>query len=180
VAEKNTVQSVVHKVAMRYTMPYTIGRGYCSIDRRHAMAQRFRQSGKQRLVLLFLTDFDPDGREISRSFARSARDDFGVNTVVPVQVALTAEQVESYGLPPSMKAKVGSAHYKKFVEQHGENVYELEALNPGQLEHLLRAAVDKVIDRDALQAEINNEEQDAAFLAAVRRRVKCALEEWTE
>ena len=58
------------------------------------MAQRFKKSGKDKLVLLMVSDFDPDGEEIAHSFARSMRDDFGVADIHPIKVALTAAQVK--------------------------------------------------------------------------------------
>ncbi len=105
-AEKNTIAPVIRPVAMEYTIPLTSGRGYCSLPPRKAMAERFQRSGKDKLVLLIATDFDPDGEEIAASFARSMRDDFGIEDVAPIKVALTAEQVQRFNLPPVMQAMV--------------------------------------------------------------------------
>ena len=108
IAEKNTVASVLRHTAAKYRLPMVSGRGYCSGPPRHAIAERFRASGKQKLVLLMVGDFDPDGEDICHSFARSMRDDFGIASVHPIKVALTAEQVERVSLPPLMKAKKGA------------------------------------------------------------------------
>src|SRR6185503_10390616 len=59
--EKNTVASAVKAVAMRYCIPMTSGRGFCSLPPRFQMAKRFRASGKEKLILLVASDFDPDG-----------------------------------------------------------------------------------------------------------------------
>ena len=56
---------VVRRVAMDYTIPFTIGRGYCSLPPRRDMAARFRRSGKDKLLLLVLSDFDPEGNDIA-------------------------------------------------------------------------------------------------------------------
>jgi hypothetical protein len=74
--EKNALRTVIETVAREYCIPCTTGRGFSSLSPRYDLALRFRQSGKARLVLLMLTDFDPDGDEIAASFARSLRDDF--------------------------------------------------------------------------------------------------------
>lgn len=169
--EKNTVTGIVRPVASDYCIPMTSGRGYCSLRPRHDMAERFRRSGKDRLIVLILSDFDPDGEEIAHSFVRSMRDDFGIENVQGVQVALTAEQVRELKLPPSMEAKRGSANYKKFVAEHGTNAYELEALPPSTLQKLLRDAVDRALDLDAFNRELDQEKEDAAHLADVRQRV---------
>ena len=91
VGEKNTVGGIIKPVAAKYCIPMTTGRGYCSLRPRYDMQQRFLKSGKEKLIVLFLTDFDPDGEEIAHSFVRSMRDDFDV-PVEGVKVALTAHR----------------------------------------------------------------------------------------
>jgi len=171
VGEKNTVAPIIKPVAARYCIPMTIGRGFCSLRPRFDMAERFRRSGKQRFVLLILSDFDPDGEEIAHSLARSLRDDFDVDEVTPVKVALTADQVDDYDLPPIMQAKETSVNYARFANQHGQNVFELEALDPEDLQAILQETIDRVIDVEAFNHEIDQEKQDAAFLEATRKRV---------
>lgn len=171
VGEKNTIESVIRPVAMDYCIPYLIGRGYSSLAPRHHLAERFKRSGKEKLVLLVLSDFDPEGEDIAHSFARSMRDDFEIENVAPIKVALTSEQVQRMKLPPQMTAKAGSSRRAKFVDRHGENVFELEAMPPDRLQTILRNAIDSVIDRKAFNAEIENEKQDAAYLDGVRRQL---------
>ena len=67
VGEKNTIEPIIRPVAERFCIPMTIGRGYCSLRPRYDIAERFRMSGKERLVLLMLSDHDPDGEEIAHS-----------------------------------------------------------------------------------------------------------------
>ncbi|REK12639.1 MAG: chromosome partitioning protein ParB [Planctomycetota bacterium] len=178
VGEKNTVASILQPVAAEYCIPLTTGRGYCSLPPRYAMADRFEKSGKEKLVLLIVSDFDPDGDEIAHSFARSMRDDFQIEAIQPVKVALTAEQVVAYQLPPNMQAKQSSVHHAKFVERHGsDDVFELEALAPEQLQQILREAIEAVLDREAFDAEVAAERKDAAHLEAVRRTVCQVLSE---
>lgn len=174
--EKNTVRNILQGVAGKYCIPLTTGRGYCSLPPRNDIATRFRKSGKQKLVLLIVSDLDPDGEEIASSFARSMRDDFGIADVHGVKIALTTAQVQKFQIPPGMKAKETSRHHKKFVAGHGENAYELEALKPEQLEQVVTEAIDSVIDRAAFNAELEAEAQDARFLDAARKTVAGTLE----
>jgi hypothetical protein len=67
VGEKNTIGPILRPVAAEFCVPLTIGRGYCSLPPRHAMAERFRKSGKAKLVLLIVSDFDPAGRRGNRA-----------------------------------------------------------------------------------------------------------------
>ena len=177
VGEKNTIGPIIREVAAQYCIPMTLGRGYCSLPPRYEIAERYRRSGKEKLVLLILSDFDPDGEEIAHSLARSMRDDFDVQEVVPIKVALTADQVEEFALPPLMTAKKTSTNYKRFVEKHGDDVFELEAIEPETLQTILAEAIDGVIDVDAFNHEVDAEKADAAFLQSVRYTVHSALED---
>ncbi|MCE9545761.1 MAG: ParB N-terminal domain-containing protein [Planctomycetia bacterium] len=176
VVEKNTVAPIVRPVAARFCLPMTSGRGYCSLPPRAAIAERFQDSGKEKLVLLIVSDFDPDGEAIAESLARSLRDDFDIDDIHPVKVALTAEQVAAYNLPPELKAKTTSSRYRGFTEKFGDDVFELEALPPEELQRIVERAIDAVLDRPAFNAELDAEKQDAAYLEGVRRTVKDALQ----
>jgi hypothetical protein len=175
VGEKNTIESIIRPVAAEFCIPLTIGRGYSSLPPRYEMARRFKASGKEKLILLVLSDFDPEGEDIAHSFARSMRDDFGIGAVVAVKVALTQPQVEEMQLPPLMKAKEKSSRRAKFVDRHGDDVYELEAVHPQRLQEILREAIDGVLDVDRYNAEIEAEKRDAARLDGVRLQVADVL-----
>jgi hypothetical protein len=51
VGEKNTVEASIKGPAMRFCMPYTLGRGYCSLDPRRQMYERFKASGRSKLII---------------------------------------------------------------------------------------------------------------------------------
>lgn len=170
--EKNALRTIVEKVASEYCIPCTTGRGFSSLTPRHEMAQRYRRSGKNKLVLLMLTDFDPDGDEIAASFARSLRDDFDITNIHPVKVALTAEDVRAYDLPSDMDAKVSSPNYAKFLQRYGSTkVVELDAAPVELLQSKLREAIERVIDVQAYNDQIDLERSDSAVIAAHRKVV---------
>jgi hypothetical protein len=54
-----------------------------------------------------------------------------------------------------MKAKKTSSRYDDFVERHGEDVFELEALPPEHLQRILAHTIDRVLKVDAFNAEID-------------------------
>jgi len=131
--------------------------------------RRYKQSGKSKLILLCLTDFDPDGDEIAESFCKSMRDDFGILNIQSFKVALTREDVEKYDLPSDMEAKKSSVNYKKFFERYGSNrAVELDAAPVELLQEKLRGAIESVLDMDEFNAQIKIEEQDAIELKARR------------
>ena len=171
VVEKNTVAGLIKTVCMDFTMKLTSGRGYCSLAPRYELAQRFRASGKEKLIVVMVSDFDPEGESIVESFGRSMRDDFGIDAIHIVKAALTSEQVKEYGLPPAMKVKKDSSRAKGFVAKHGTNVWELEALPPATLQDIVRDAIASVLDMDLFEQEQQAEADDAAKLEAIRKTV---------
>ena len=175
VVEKNTVASIVQTVCMDFTIKMISGRGYCSLPPRYEMAKRFRASGKEKLIVVMVSDFDPEGESIVEIFGRSMRDDFDIATTHIAKAALTAEQVKEYGLPPAMEVKMTSSRAKGFVAKHGSHVWELEALPPKTLQDIVRAAIVSVLDLDAFNAEQRAETVDAVGRKAVRETFQEAL-----
>jgi hypothetical protein len=170
IVEKLTVQSIIEPIARKFCLPMTVGRGYCSIEPRYEMVQRFKQSGKDRLKLLICSDFDPDGEEIAESFARSIRDDFGVKGVQASKILLRQDQCREWKIPHNgMEAKKKSSNYKKFFKKYGENfVFELEAIPPELMQKTVQEAIEGTIDLTAFNQEITNEKQDAATLQTIK------------
>jgi hypothetical protein len=171
VGEKNTIRSILQPIASEYCIPMSSARGYMSLPPRADIAERYHKSGKEKLVLLIASDFDPDGEEIAHSLVRSMRDDFGIRNIAATKVALNAEQVKQYNLPPNTQAKKSSSNYKKFVAKYGMGAYELEALEPAELQRIVREGIRSVLDIDAYNAELEAEKQDWVYLEARRRRV---------
>lgn len=105
------------------------------------------------------------------------RDDFEIEDVHPIKVALNASQVEEYELPPLMQAKKSSSNHKKFVDKFGENVWEVEALALETLQEILTEAIDSVLDLEAFNSELDSEREDSHWLGGVRRTVLQAMRE---
>jgi hypothetical protein len=169
VGEKLTIEGIVRPVAAKFTIPFTIGRGYSSLPPRKKMHDRYRKSSKAKLIILFLGDHDPEGWNIAETFAKSMRDDFGVKDIAAIKVALKPEQVELLGLPPNTDAKPKSSRFKKFAARFGPAAYELEAVPPAMLQEWLDEAVRAVIDIDLFNAQLEQEKQDARTAAAFKK-----------
>jgi hypothetical protein len=133
------------------------------------MLDRFLKSGKEKLVILFLSDHDPEGWDIAETFAGSMRYDFGVCNIAPIKVALKPEQVLELGLPPNTNAKPSSSRFKKFAARFGPAAYELEAVPPGLLRQWLDEMIRSIIRIDRFNAQRELEALDAAKIAAFKR-----------
>jgi len=179
-AEKLTVESIIRPICAEYGLPYMIGRGFPSIDARHELAQRFRASGKNRMILLILTDYDPDGEGIATSLVGSLREDFNLRHVEAVKVALTHQQVEDFQLPYAFDAKPSSARYADFVEKYGPHAWELEAIEATDLQDILRSSIEAVIDQDLFEEEQQAETEDLEKIVAAQKGLVEFMKGWSD
>jgi hypothetical protein len=177
IGEKNTLLPIIEPVCSDYTVPLTIGRGFCSLPPRKQIYDRWRESEKYDLVLVVLSDHDPDGEMIADSLVGYMRDDFRIpaHRIHAVRAALTAEQCQRFNIPADVEAKPSSTNYQRFVKNHGTAGCELEAVPPKQLQLMLRNAIESVLDLDAFSAEQARERADAAEIEVQRKRAMAAL-----
>jgi hypothetical protein len=183
VVEKNTLQNIVQPIASEYCLPMTFGRGQCSTRPIYNIAQRYRKSGKTKLVILAMSDLDPDGDVIAHSIAQRLRDDHKIEAVELFKVALTMTQRRDLELTesPFQKAKESSPNYQRYIETYEtDSVWELEALDPSDLQRLLREAIEAVINRRAFNTEVEAESKDAAHNEAVRETILESLQDELE
>lgn len=169
--EKDGLGRHVAEVASQYCITTTVGRGFASATPRWEMAKRYWNSKKANLVLLILSDFDPEGEVIAETFPRSMRDDFDIDNIVPLKVAISAADVEQYNLPSDMDAKTTSTNYRRFVEAHGTKVAELDAAPIDLLQRKLREAIEGSLDMDAFRVEQEQERKDAAEIRAMKKAI---------
>ena len=176
-AEKNTVASALRDVAAKYTMCMTSGRGYSSLPPRKAMVDRFRESGREKLIVIVVSDFDPEGQDIPNAFGLSLRDDFDIepDRLVIVKAALTHQQTQDLDLHEGQLAKEESARYQRFVDAYGERCWELEAVPTATLREIVEANIRRTLDLDAFNGELAKQKQEQGELNEHRRRVREAL-----
>jgi ParB-like nuclease family protein len=180
IAEKLTVEPIIRPVVRDFRIPLTITRGQSSIPSRYEVFKRFKQSGKDRLALIIVSDFDADGESIARSFPRSLRDDFNIHesNIIPVRAALTKEQVDQLDIFDSGQLpKKSSTNYQPFVKKYGESqkCYELEAVSVETLQEMVRDSIESVIDFELFDKEQKVERQDSLEIDNARQRINLAF-----
>jgi len=110
-------------------------------------------------VLLYAGDHDPSGEDIDRDFTART----GCWDEVR-RVALTAEQVEEYALPPQ-PGKEADSRARSFVERHGRLVQvELDALPPDVLRTLYAHAIAEFWEGDVYEQVVQRESDDRRTL----------------
>jgi hypothetical protein len=117
---------------------------------------------------------DPSGETIANDFLHYlVRDcEMDEEQLTAWKFAITRPQVREFNLPPFFTAKPLDPTRRAFIEKHGDDsVDELDALTPAQLATLLEAAILDVIDVDAYESELAEEERDLEALAQLKRQI---------
>jgi hypothetical protein len=157
--EKDALSGIFEDVIHRYGVTLNVGRGYDGWDSIHNAAVRYGIGGE--ITVLYFGDLDPSGVDMFRSL-RERLAFFGCHPEI-LKVALTAEDVERYALPPAL-TKPTDTRSRAFVIEHGDVAVELDALPVAVLRERLEAEVRDRMDLDALAETLEAEAEDRARL----------------
>ena len=174
--EKNTLYRMLERACTEYYVPLSIGRGFCSIPVWRDMAKRFCESGKERMTLIVVSDYDPEGLELADDAIRSL-ELHGV-PVDGCRIAVTRGQIEDLDLAEDFNpAKESSSRYSAFVERTGgTETWEVEALPPDYLVEQLKAAIEANMDMETYNAICDQEDKDCSELCHIRAQIAGQLE----
>lgn len=167
--EKDALLGVLDAVCPALDVPYFSCRGYTSQSEMWAAAQRLMRWEKEgwTTLLLHLGDHDPSGVDMTRDI--EARLQLFGSTVTVKRIALTMEQVEQYEPPPN-PAKMTDSRAQEYVDQWGDESWELDALDPATLTALIRQAVEEVRDDGAWQVCLDEVKEAKRLLGVVSAR----------
>ncbi|WP_161603339.1 ParB N-terminal domain-containing protein [Blastopirellula marina] len=176
--EKNTLMVMLKRVASEYHIPLSLARGFCSLPVWRNMSERFRRSGKESMVLLIVSDFDPEGLELADDAIRSLRQAPWNIPVEGHRVAVERYQVDELGLAADFNAaKPTSSRFKSFVSRTGsDQSWECESLPPDYLIEQLKAAVEANLDMETFRKVLEQERSDCDELLAIKRQIAGELE----
>ena len=128
-------------------------------------AQRFIcQKNRDSRYIIHLGDHDPSGIDMTRDI-QERLEMFGADVFVK-RVALTMKQVKTYNPPPN-PAKITDSRCGKYIDQYGEESWELDALEPQMLTKLITNEVTALRDDAIYQAICDREEAEKRELQTV-------------
>jgi hypothetical protein len=171
--EKDALSGVLKPVADKWFVDLVVCKGYQSISNIHDRLDIFQH--KQQLniepTIIYVGDYDPRGENIpeviSRDFARLG---FNVNLE---KVALTKEQVSKFNLLRT-PCKKSDKMAKRWIQEKGNFVYELDALEP----NVLLKIVDNAIEAHFSQEKYEQRNQIMSFgREKLQQLIKKYLEE---
>jgi len=153
VVEKQALETMFSIVTRSLGVTLIVNRGYNSYTQIKNIALKLSENCLEDRALRFLLfgDFDPSGIDIMRNFEKQITEE-GVNAVFET-VALTKQQINEYQLP-SAPTKITDKRRKKFIEKHGDNIVELDALEPNILQKLITDSVLKYFNQQIYEQEV--------------------------
>lgn len=149
--EKDALLGVIEGVCQRHDVGFFSCRGYTSQSEMWASALRFIERAKlgQSTKIIHLGDHDPSGQDMSRDIEDRinmfmARHGYA-GQLKFVRIALNWNQIEEYNPPPN-PAKSTDSRFAAYAAEHGDESWELDALDPQVIASLIKDEV--LTDRD--------------------------------
>lgn len=167
--EKDALVDIVGQACGGIDTPFFSCRGYTSQSEMWSAAQRFIRQNRIRdnCFIIHLGDHDPSGIDMTRDIQERLWM-FGADVEVK-RVALTMEQVQTYNPPPN-PAKITDSRCGKYMEEFGDESWELDALEPQMMTRLIRDEVTALRDDDIYQAICDREAKEKEELRMISRR----------
>ena len=168
--EKDALSSVLQPICDELHVTLMVNRGYSSSSAMYEAAKRITANADGRKAfIIYLGDFDPSGEDMVRDI-RDRMATFRTKVNVS-KLALNPEQVEEYDLPPN-PAKMSDSRAQGFVDEHGENSYEVDALPPDVLQKMVREEIEEHMDEEAYEAVKEREEELVEKLRAAAGEIE--------
>ena len=163
--EKDALIDIVGQACRPLDTPHFSCRGYTSQSEMWSAAQRFiRQKNREARYIIHLGDHDPSGIDMTRDI-QERLEMFGADVYVK-RVALTMNQVTTYNPPPN-PAKITDSRCGKYIDQYGEESWELDALEPQMLTKMITNEVTALRDDAIYRAICDREEAEKRELQTV-------------
>ena len=139
--EKDALARILREITDKYMVSLVVCKGYQSItNEKNRQEYYFRKERheERKVTIIYFGDYDPRGENIpqviKRDFSRLGY------TATLDKVALTPEQIRAYQLI-SAPCKKTDNMAKGWIAEHGDQVYELDALEPNVLRQIVEDSV---------------------------------------
>ena len=173
--EKDALAGVLEPVCEELDVRLFPNKGYASLSMmfRHGIRLHNKQvEGGKELHIIYVGDHDPSGMDMDRDI-QDRLDTYSFGKAIHFKrVALTMAQIHEYDPPPQW-AKAQDSRTPEYVAQYGNDVWELDALEPDKLAEVVKDAVLELRDED-LYAEVMEIDQ------AMNADLETFADEWQE
>jgi len=158
--EKQALEGIVGQAAASRQCPYFSCKGYTSQSAMWRAAMRHADYAEQgqESVIIHLGDHDPSGIDMTRDITERINLLFGVDVTI-VRIALNRDQIDEYDPPPN-PAKMTDSRFKAYANEHGDESWELDALEPAVLHELIVDTIDEYCDESAYMDVVYEEQRE--------------------
>lgn len=163
--EKDALVGVIGKVCNELDIPYFSCRGYVSQSEMWSAAERLKEQGEEReIAVIHLGDHDPSGKDMSRDIV-DRLNTFGTLPEFK-RIALNMNQIEQYNPPPN-PTKLTDSRCQGYMNEFGNECWELDALKPEVIDQLIRETTSKYIDFELFEKVKERETNTRGMLQKV-------------
>lgn len=171
--EKDALVDIVGQACRPLDTPYFSCRGYTSQSEMWSAAQRFiGQDYRDNRVIIHLGDHDPSGIDMTRDIQERLQM-FGADVYVK-RVALTMNQIGTYNPPPN-PAKITDSRASKYIDEYGNESWELDALEPQVITDLITNEVTALRKDEIYRSVCDSEERGKDELRMIERNYDKAV-----
>jgi hypothetical protein len=155
--EKDALSGVLWPVCSRLNISFMANKGYSSSSAMYEAGARLQGKMDQgkKVSIFYLGDHDPSGidmtRDVEERLSLFSRDTVGV-----VRLALNLDQVRALN-PPENPAKETDSRARRYISEFGHSSWELDAVEPKQLDRLVTAAVTGLLDKKRWKEAVRRE-----------------------
>lgn len=156
--EKDALVGVIENICDKLDVSYFACRGYCSQSEMWNAGQRLlrkKKNGKLPIIF-YLGDHDPSGIDMTRDIEERLK--MFAGTVKVERLALNMDQVEEYDPPPN-PAKLTDSRCAGYIEEYGDESWELDAMEPSVLSELVEDAVTGYRQDDLWEEKVEEERE---------------------
>jgi len=164
--EKDALIGVIERVCTKWDVPHFSCRGYTSQSELWGAAMRHIAYGVP-VTVIHLGDHDPSGIDMTRDI-QDRLHVFGADSTV-LRIALNMDQVTRYRCPPN-PAKATDSRFEQYLHEHGESCWELDALDPTNIEKLVEEHIKKLVNKKRFDARMEVQEEGREQLTTCSER----------
>lgn len=156
IVEKAALAGVLGPTCRRFDVPLLAARGYPSVSivRQMVIDHFIPAIDRCQTVQIFhLGDHDPSGIDMTRDLSERIDlflEDYGSRCQL-TRIALSREQIDEQKPPPN-PAKTTDSRFMGYRKLHGDESWELDALNPQYITDLVTSHIDQFIDPEEWEA----------------------------
>jgi hypothetical protein len=171
--EKDALSRIISSIAERYKVITAPSRGYASYTYIKQAIENL--PGDKEIIILHFADHDPSGLDMTRDLQERFNDYYSGDVKVE-RVALTYNQVQKYKLSPN-PTKTADPRAKEYISKFGNQCWELDALDPNELQKLVSESIEKHIDAKKWNKTIEEEKQERQELEKIFSEIRKKFEE---